>query len=68
MFLLKEKGVQACMNGHFGPNIARISAMFLPLVSGIADIDSALNRVRENHDAINAEYEKGSLRKHMKIS
>jgi len=62
--LLKKENVIVVVSKVFGPNIKRIRKKFVCVIMNDESIKDALERIIRNRDAIVAEWQKGTERKH----
>ncbi|MCF7890385.1 hypothetical protein K9M78_04120 [Candidatus Bipolaricaulota bacterium] len=63
--LLKAKSANVLLAHQMGPELAKISKDFVPIISHELDIETALNSVRERLHLVEREWRKGESREYL---
>lgn len=63
--LLKTKSANVLLARQMGPNLAKISRDFVPIISRLLDIEAALSSVKEKLHLVEREWRKGESREYL---
>ncbi|HAK46487.1 MAG TPA: dinitrogenase iron-molybdenum cofactor biosynthesis protein [Spirochaeta sp.] len=65
--ILSAEKVNTAVAKVFGPNLKRIRSKFVCILVKTSQIEEVLKKIQSEHAAVEAEWEKGSERSHLKL-